>query len=314
MPRLKPRFRKLLIRWLLYWSSVIVLRTAAELPQWLSNWLVSRMALLGYYVFKTNRNIALSNLRLAFKENLSRQERRRLANRMFLNFGCSLAEFISMPMWGRKRIIECVEGEKYLNLIRKYRIKGKGIIIAGGHIGNWELFAAYTAAHFPLSVVARRLYFKPFDKEIVNRRRKLGINVIYQEDGIKPILKALRRGHVVGILVDQDIKGVSSDFVDFFGVPASTPSAHAALSLTTGAPMIAAGLVRKSPPNQFEILAEGPIEIKRTANKTADRITLVAKWSKTFESFIKKYPNQWAWFHPRWKTRPPDEINKADKS
>lgn len=293
------------IRWVLYWAGVFVLRCTSELPQWLANWLVSRIALVGYYIFKHNRNVALDNLRMAFKDKYSRRERRSIANRMFLKFGRSLAEFVTLPWWSRRRILEAVDGREYVKLIREGQKKGKGVIIAGGHIGNWELLAAYTAAHFPLSVVARRLYFPPFDRAVVERRNKLGMQVIYQQDGIRPVLKALRKNRVIGLLVDQDIKGVASDFIDFFGRKASTPNAHAALAMTTGAVMYAAALVRKPDMRSFEILIEGPVEIERTGDKNADRIALVEKWSKIFEGFIEKHPDQWAWFHPRWKTRPP---------
>ena len=307
MPRLKPRFYKLLIRWFLYWVGVFVLRAASELPRWLANLLIGRIALLGYYIFKSNRNLALANLRLALKDKYSRRERRAIANRMFLNFGRSLAEFVTLPRWGRRKIVRAVDGEKYLRMIAEGRKKGRGVIIAGGHLGTWELFAAYTAVYYPLSVVARRLYFAPFDRAVVERRKKFGMEVIYQQDGVRPILKALRRNRVIGLMVDQDIKGVASDFADFFGRKASTPNAHAALALTTGAIIYAAALVRKPDMRRFEILVEGPVEIERTGDKNADRIALVQKWSKVFEGFVEQHPDQWAWFHPRWKTRPPKE-------
>lgn len=307
MPRLKPRFYKLLIRWLLYYLGVVVLRPASELPQWLANFLVSRAALLGFHIFKSNRNLALENLRMALGHEYSRSERRAIMKRVFLSFGRSLAEFVTMPHWGRRRIIEAVDGEKYLRLIREGMANGRGVIIAGGHIGNWELLAAYTAAHFPLSVVARKLYFAPFDREVVRRRGRLGMKVIYQQDGVRPILRALRGNQIVGILADQDIKGVVSDFVDFFGRKAKTPNLHAALALTTGAPLYAAALVRKKGSGRFEALIEGPLQIERTGDKTADRVILTQKWSQLFERFVREHPDQWAWFHPRWKTRPPQE-------
>ncbi len=307
MPRLKPRFRKLFIRWLLYWAGVVVLRAVSELPQGISNYLVSRLSLLGYYVFKSNRNIAFSNLRLAFKDKYTRRERRSIANRMFLNFGRALAEFITLPRWGRRRIVEAVDGDRYLHLVAEGLARGRGVIIATGHIGNWEVLAAYTAAHFPLSVIARRLYFPPFDRAVVERRKKLGMEVIYQQDGMRPILRAFRSNRVVGFLVDQDIKGVSSDFVDFFDTKAKTPNVHAALAQTTGAVMYAAACVRKPDLRRFEVLVEGPVEVEQTGDKTADRIALVQKWSGIFEKFVAKHPGQWAWFHPRWKTRPPAE-------
>ena len=79
------------------------------------------------------------------------------------------------------------------------------------------------------------------------------------------------------------------------------------MALTTGAIMYAAALVRKPDMRRFEILVEGPVEIGRMGDKNADRIALVQKWSKVFEGFVEQHPDQWAWFHPRWKTRPPKE-------
>jgi len=304
MPRLKPRFSKLFIRWLIYWAGLLLLRVISELPQGLANFLCSRIALIGARVFRAGWRVALENLQVLENE-YSQSERRAIAARMFANFGRSMAEFAGMPRWGRRHLLEIVDGSKYLSLIREGLRRGKGVIIAGGHIGNWEVLAAYTASFFPLSVVARRLYFEPFDRAVVGTRKRLGTKVIYQQDGIRPIVRALRGNKIIGILVDQDIKGVASEFVDFFGRKASTPTAHSALALSTGAAMYAAAIVRVGGSQRFKVLVEGPVEVERTGDKAADRLALTARWSELFENFIREYPDQWAWFHRRWKTPPP---------
>jgi KDO2-lipid IV(A) lauroyltransferase len=152
-------------------------------------------------------------------------------------------------------------------------------------------------------VIARRLYFHKYDKFIVNLRRRFDVPIIYRDESPKKILKVLKDGGVLGILADQDMDSVDGVFVDFFGRSAYTPTAPVKLGMVTGADLLPAFMIRKKD-NTFKLMIEKPIEIPEEKGTDEDVKRYTQAWTDVLEKYIKKYPDQWVWLHPRWKTRP----------
>jgi KDO2-lipid IV(A) lauroyltransferase len=117
------------------------------------------------------------------------------------------------------------------------------------------------------------------------------------------MLRSLRHNEAIGMLIDQDTD-VPGVFVDFFGRPAWTPSGLAALALRTNAAVVLA-LDCRLPDDHHEVVVKGPIELIRTGNKDNDILENTRRISLMIEEHIRAYPDQWVWFHERWKTQPP---------
>jgi KDO2-lipid IV(A) lauroyltransferase len=125
------------------------------------------------------------------------------------------------------------------------RARGRGVIIVTGHIGNWELGAAYvTAQGIPLGAVARKMANPLFDAWLTRTRARNGMDVIYDGDAVRRAPRVLRDGGVVAFLCDQDALGLASTFVPFFGRPAKTPRGPAVFALRLDVPVFFAAAVR----------------------------------------------------------------------
>jgi KDO2-lipid IV(A) lauroyltransferase len=204
-----------------------------------------------------------------------------------------------------------VDGAEFKEIISHALISGKGAICVTGHIGNWELLAAYCAKFFPTAVIAKKIYFEKFDREVVRIRKRLGLDVIYQEEGLRPVVAALRSNTVVGILADQDIPDVAGVFVDFLGREAYTPIAPASLALGSSTPLFVV-CVERLKRGRHKIHIRSPIEHPDTGNRKEDRLELTRRWCSILSDFIREHPEQWAWFHRRWRTTR-EKIDKAKK-
>lgn len=268
---------------------------------------ITHLGMLSVYPFWTlfslrYRRLALQQVCWAL--GVDEKKARHIVSDMFANIMANLEEFITLPFLSPRRIVEIVDGEEYVKLVKRLTRHNRGIIVATGHIGFWELFGAYSSLMFPTTVIAKRIYFPRYEKEVSYFRRRFGMRVVYQDEGIKPIIAALRRGEAIGMLVDQDISSVSGVYVRFFGREAYTPSAPSALAITTGAPILPAALIRINA-NRYRVEMEEPLfPPKRPQDKIAAKLKLTQQWTTALERIIKRHPEQWVWFHKRWKTRP----------
>jgi KDO2-lipid IV(A) lauroyltransferase len=91
--------------------------------------------------------------------------------------------------------------------------------------------------------------------------------------------------------------------VDFFGHPAATATGSAHLALKTGTPVVPILMVREIG-NTQRVVIEPPLEFEPCGNKGRDTEMITSRFTRTIESYVRKYPGQWRWDHFRWKTQP----------
>ena len=117
----------------------------------------------------------------------------------------------------------------------------------------------------------------------------------------REILRFLRQGGLLGILIDQDTK-VAGWFVPFFGRPAFTPRAAGDLAAHLGAPMIF-GCAHRVARGMHRVVLRR-IDVARTGDRDADSLALTAAATQAIEKEVQKSPAEWVWMHPRWSTQP----------
>jgi KDO2-lipid IV(A) lauroyltransferase len=178
------------------------------------------------------------------------------------------------------------------------------VLFVSGHVGNWELLARRVAlAGYPCQTIAKETT-DPRLTRLVERFRAAGkLKSIWrgQDGAAKAMLKALKGGEILGMLIDQDTK-VQSVHVPFFGHPASTPRAAADLALRTGAAVVV-GFCQRQADGRYRV-AMKQVEPESTGDREADAVALTAKMTWEIEQAIRRAPAQWVWMHRRWKTQP----------
>jgi KDO2-lipid IV(A) lauroyltransferase len=177
------------------------------------------------------------------------------------------------------------------------QLKGdRPTIVLTGHTGNWDLLAAYTIARgVEIATVGREARNPVLQHLLRSIRDGYGINTIWRSDksGIKKLLSLLKEGKVVAALIDQDTR-VESVSIPFFGESAKTPSSLIALGKRHNARVMTAFLFRTSPAT-YEVFAE-PLDDSLSTEE------VLQTYNQRLETLIRRFPEQWVWFHKRWRT------------
>ena len=248
------------------------------------------------------RDTVDENLRIAFPDASSDwiEQTRRAA---YEHLGREAAAMLRLSKLDEKAVVDRTilvgwdEVQEALSL-------GRGLILVTGHYGNWEIAAGAVASRgVEIGAIVRRQGNRLVDERLQHLRRKLGVETIYQGQAPSRVPRLLRANGVVGIVGDQDARR-SGIFVPFFGRPASTHRGPALFALRLGAPVFSC-IARRLPGSEvlYEVRGER-VEFERTGDLDRDVSALTAELALRLENEIRKAPEQYFWFHKRWKTRP----------
>ena len=180
--------------------------------------------------------------------------------------------------------------------------EGRGVMLVTGHYGNWEIAAATVASRgLPISAIVRRQGNLLVDRRLDDTRRRLGVRTITQREAPTQVPRALRRGGVVGIVGDQDARRAGV-VVPFFGQPASTHRGPALFALRFGAPILAC-VARRLPGDEVRYEVSGTrVNVENTGDLEADVERVTTELAARLEDEIRVAPEQYFWFHRRWKS------------
>ena len=261
-----------------------------------------------YVVAARARRVALFNLQLAFPEK-SLAERRRILRASSRNLGRLGAEFCHLPRLTAEELPHLVTFADRPAWEHALERAGKtGMVILTGHFGNWELLAyAHGLLGHPITLVHRAMRNKVFNEAIRVVRSKAGTRAIEKRAAAKEALRVLKRHGILVVPADQNQVFSFGVFVDFFGLPACTTPGPARLAMLTGAPILPVFLVREGESGRHRVEILPDVEVASTGNREDDIRITTQRCTAVLEDMIRRYPEQWIWFHKRWKTRPPGE-------
>jgi KDO2-lipid IV(A) lauroyltransferase len=244
------------------------------------------------------RRAALRNLAFAMPEK-SEAERRCIADGVFRSIARLMLSLARFPQIGRDNINQWIRYEGFEHFARALD-RGRGVLFATAHLGNWELSAfAHALLTAPMHVVVRPLDNPLIDRLIAARRTLSGNRLIEKKDFARSILKALAANEAVGILIDQNASLDQGTFVDFFGVPACAGTGFARIAARSGAAVIPGFALWSEDERRYVLRFYPPVEMTGCVEDDTRRL------HAQLESVIREHPDQWLWIHRRWKTRPP---------
>ena len=247
------------------------------------------------------RKVALSNLEVAFGNQFSVKERRKIVRESFQDFTRTLIDFLWSPnlTWGNfSRYIELENFEECTRAIAEKR----GVIIACYHYGNFEwLSPACGFAGLQTMLVTQEFRNSLLDPIFRRLRERAGHEVIGRKGSIVRLYKVLRRGGATALFVDLTVRPRHGVAIDCFGLKKSVTSAHAWLSERTGASIIPAHCERL-PEGRYRMIFHPKID--QTAGMTHQQIAQ-ACWN-SFEPYVQKNPAPWLWMYKHWRYRPAD--------
>ena len=280
-------------------ASRVLISSILALPAWLQRALARTIARAAY-ALGIRRRVTLDNLRHAFPE-LGERERRRIARGAYLNMAYAVMEGLTSPRLSDEGVAKAVVTDNWAP-VQAAIDAGKGILVASGHFGGWELLGEVLARRgVRLHAVVRSLR-GALNAQIILSRRKSGMRLISPRGAVLSSVRALRRGDMVAMLIDQVLPADRGVFVPFFGRPACTTPALSMAAVSSGAPVFVLMSIREK--DHLRLFVEGPIPVPNTGDRKADIFELTATLTRVIEGYIRRYPDQWLWLHRRWKVQP----------
>jgi Kdo2-lipid IVA lauroyltransferase/acyltransferase len=279
-----------------YWLARVVLVTLSATPLPFANALGRFYARLLDMAIPRLRRTALRNLEMA-----GLAGRERIVAGVFNSVARLVVSFARFPKITPTTVNEWIRYEGLENFTAA-SAKGKGVLVATAHFGNWELSAfshAYLCA--PMHVVVRPIENPAIDALVEHRRALSGNFIIEKKNAAREILRALKSGDAVGILIDQNTTPAEGVFVDFFGMKACANSAFVKLAHHSGAAAVPGYALWSESEKRYVLHFEPEIEMTGDVQEDTQRV------HSRLEAAIRKHPDQWLWIHRRWKTRPPGE-------
>ena len=176
--------------------------------------------------------------------------------------------------------------------------KNQGLICISAHYSHWEILAFALAQIHPMSIVYRSLDNPLIDRFVNMVRLRYPINLIQRSNSFYQSLSELQNHRILGLLIDQrQLKNPL--LVPFFGQAAPTSKGAATLAFKSKAPVIGAYIQRISNLS-FSITIQ---QINTVPSQSFHHFVQVNTQIFTLfiEKFIRSSPEQWFWFHPRWK-------------
>lgn len=262
---------------------------AGELARCLGPWLpVSR--------------VAERNLELAMPE-LTRSERQAIVRGVWENLGRTVGELPHIASLRENTPSGPgfeVQGAEYLH---EQAERGGPVLLVSGHIGNWEML--------PPAVARHGVPFASFYRAAANARVNALIRTLRDRamgdtpvplfakgaKGAREALAYVARGGRLGMLVDQKMNDGLE--VTFFGQPAMTAPALAAMALRYRCPVIPGYVVRLGPA-RLRVVVEAPLSLPDTGDRQEDTRLLTQMINDRLESWIRQRPQSWLWLHRRW--------------
>ncbi len=283
--------------WAIYYLVRFNILIAGFIPSRLVTQAGRLLGALAYWCAPRERDTARQQLAGAFRCSPTDRRARTLTRGVFNHLGqnaIELCRVLNSPTKAPQVLIP----KKTRQVLDDALASDRGVIYVTGHLGNWELMAqALAGAGFPIATVAKASYDSRFTGLILSFRRRGRVQSILRgaPGASAKMLRVLKKGGVLGLLIDQDTD-VPSAFVPFFNRPAYTPVGAAVLALRSRAEVVI-GAIHRSAAGQH-ILCVEPCGLPDDVHQATALLTA------RLEERIRRHPSQWVWFHRRWKTKP----------
>jgi heptosyltransferase II len=288
--------------YLLYRAGVAI---AAALPMRLLFALGEFLGFCAWLLSAKYRHLAERNVAIAFANEKTLRERRRLVRRHFQRLGANLLCSVKLTAMPPEKILQRVKVDNIEAMDREFRA-GVPVVLVLSHLGTWELFAQLMpkfVGYVRNASVYQKLGNRFIDAHVRRTRGQTGLELFDRQEGFQPVIDLLRSGGGVGVLSDQHA-GDHGVWTPFFGQLASTSSLPALLAKRTRAALIAAGVYTIGKARWRMVFTERFDPPKADSSTAA----LTSEINQIIEQQIRVAPEDWFWVHNRWKTPQPNFL------
>jgi len=287
------------------WAGVATLGLLYWLPR---GWRDRLGAAIGDWQYRRNpkrRGTVELNLSLCLPD-WTEAERSRLAREHFHAYGRAVLDH-PVFWWDRSKrlprdVCRVHGGER----IRELQRQGRPVILVEPHTVAVDVGGTGLSAYAALSIMGNRLSSAVLDRVVHSARARYGATVFRRADGLRPLVRALRRGSVLYYLPDEDFGDANSVFAPFFGQPKATLKTVGRLAERTGAAVLPMYVYYKPEERVYEAIVEEPLADFPSGDPVADATRVNA----AMEQCIRKRPEAYLWSFRLFRHRPDGTLRR----
>ena len=252
-----------------------------------------------YYLAPRRTHIARTNIRACFPE-LSEKEVEKLTQKNCVSAGIGLLEVACCWYMPKSRFTKIFTIEGLENITRPNK-EGKPVIMLGFHFTGLEMGGSIVADHLSRLAPVYRSHANPHFERMMRKGRLRRAAKMIRREEVRASVKWLKSGGVLWYAMDQDLGSAQSVFVSFKGVPAATITGTSKLVRMSGAIVVPLVQYRLPYGRGVKVVVNEPLYSIKGEDEYQDCMAINAY----IESKVDLYPQDYMWFHRRFKTRPP---------
>jgi KDO2-lipid IV(A) lauroyltransferase len=280
-----------------YWGTRAMIRLIRTMPYHLAITLGRSIMLLIWTFMPLRRRI----VRIQMSSALSLRNPWRLVLKVFMNQGDILIDTIKYAYMSTEEIRAKirVEGKEHLD---QALASNKGLLMFTGHIGNWEILSHFSRLlDVEFCIMADIRKDARLESIVDEIRSRSGATILPPKGKALMLIKELRKGRSIGMVVDQRGKRKDGLFCTIFGLPAITNPAPAFIAIKGGALVLPVYIVKLHGTYHIRILKV--VDAADFGEGSGAIQALSDFMQSTLASVVEQYPDQWFWLYSRWVTR-----------
>lgn len=255
-----------------------------------------------YYLLPLRRSVARHNVARVFGDSIPVAEQKRIVRRSMTHLCYYVIEGLRMPDLTAERSAAWVARE-HMERVDALLQRGKGIIAVTAHIGNFDLLGtSQTVRGYPVNAILKDITWKQGQLFWQQVRDATGLGRIAPRRSKERIRELLDQNEIVAFLIDQHMAAHRAMVCSFFGQLAATTPAPVRFAFETGAPIMPIWITRQAKPGYHCIHVEPEFVLETPHRHMEDNIRHnTERLNRIVEGWIRAVPDQWLWFHKRWK-------------
>jgi lauroyl/myristoyl acyltransferase len=266
-----------------------------RLPESWGRWAFEFVADIAWRRQGPHIQVLEGNLRRVLGPDATGAELRAVSRQSMRSYARYWLEVFRLPVTPTSRVVGNSVVSGHLQDALDNLTRGRGVIFALAHMGNWDHAAAFIIAQgAPFTTVMERLKPEALYDKFVAFREGLGMEVLPASGGsvraFGVLAERLRAGKLICLVTDRDVTGGGIE-VDFFGQKARMMGGSAALAERTGAALYPAILWYEG--EHWGIHVDDEIPVPAEGSRKQKVAEMTQALARSFEAGIRAHPADW---------------------
>jgi KDO2-lipid IV(A) lauroyltransferase len=262
------------------------------IPRYIKIFIGKYLGSFMYYILPIRKKVAEINIKIAFPD-FNKSQINRMVLKSYQHYGILLIEFLSQKKNNIYNFLNPID-----EITKKHLLDNNGHILMTAHIGNWELMVPIISKYKKIMGVAREQKNSGADKFIKENRSFKNVTLITNKDSAKKMVSALLQKELLFLVCDQNAKSKGNK-INFFNKKSSFPKGPGHFYYLTKCKLLYGFCILKKDYKYELIIRE--LNIKNNIEQKEEIIIEINRlYVEILEDVIKKYPEQYFWFHKKW--------------